>query len=72
MLFNAISWTTGGRVVDARPHEDGRPLARFRSNRTSRSRALQVLNVVGVPLAFMAFGVVRWRVRNARRQGQKL
>jgi ABC-type uncharacterized transport system involved in gliding motility auxiliary subunit len=29
-------------------------------------------NVVGVPLLFILFGVVRWRVRNARRRNAKL
>jgi hypothetical protein len=31
-----------------------------------------MFNVLGVPLAFCAFGIVRWRVRRSRRQSQKL
>jgi ABC-type uncharacterized transport system involved in gliding motility auxiliary subunit len=29
-------------------------------------------NVAGVPLLFILFGVVRWRVRNARRRDARL
>ncbi len=29
-------------------------------------------NVLGVPLLFILFGVVRWRVRNSRRRSAKL
>ena len=33
---------------------------------------VQFANMVGVPLAFILFGVVRWRVRSARRRTAKL
>jgi hypothetical protein len=33
---------------------------------------LKAINIAGLPLAFCAFGIVRWRVRRAQRQGQKL
>ena len=61
-----------GRGADAGAHQDARPRARSRSSPTPRSRALKAINIAGVPLAFIVFGVVRWRLRRARRQGQKL
>jgi ABC-type uncharacterized transport system involved in gliding motility auxiliary subunit len=33
---------------------------------------LEALNIVGVPLAFILFGLLRWRVRSARRARAKL
>jgi hypothetical protein len=30
------------------------------------------VNIAGVPLAFIGFGLVRWRLRRALRQNQKL
>ena len=72
MLFNAIGWTTEDealtpvrtKTVAARPIQVESPTH-------GRSRC-KVVNIAGVPLAFVAFGVVRWRLRRARRQGQKL
>jgi gliding motility-associatede transport system auxiliary component len=71
MLFNAIGWTledealtpVRSKTVTARPIEiksDGTILA------------AKVLNVIVVPAAFVVFGLLRWRVRRARREGQKL
>jgi gliding-associated putative ABC transporter substrate-binding component GldG len=34
--------------------------------------AIKMANIVGVPLAFILFGVVRWRMRSARRKNAKL
>jgi gliding-associated putative ABC transporter substrate-binding component GldG len=34
--------------------------------------AVKAINIAGVPLAFIGFGLLRSRVRRARRQGQKL
>ena len=34
--------------------------------------AIKAFNILGIPLAFCAFGILRWRVRRSRRQGQKL
>jgi hypothetical protein len=34
--------------------------------------AIKAINIAGVPLAFIGFGVLRWRLRRARRTGQKL
>ncbi|MCU1279759.1 MAG: ABC-type uncharacterized transport system involved in gliding motility auxiliary component-like, partial [bacterium] len=33
---------------------------------------LEAVNIVGVPLAFILFGVARWRIRSARRARAKL
>ena len=71
MLFNAMGWATEDetltpvrtKTLTARPLEVGSPATVL---------ALQAVNVVGVPIAFVMFGVVRWRVRRARRQGLKL
>jgi hypothetical protein len=34
--------------------------------------AVKAINIAGVPLLFIGFGVARWRIRRSRRQGQKL
>ncbi len=71
MLFNAIGWTTADealtpvrtKTMTARPIQIESPSTAF---------ALQVVNIAGVPLAFVVFGVARWRLRRSRRQGLKL
>jgi gliding-associated putative ABC transporter substrate-binding component GldG len=71
MLFNAISWTmedealtpVRSKTVAARPIE-------VASDATVV--AVKAINIAGVPLLFIGFGIARWRIRRARRQGQKL
>jgi ABC-2 type transport system permease protein len=71
MLFNAVSWTmedealtpVRSKTVAARPIDVG-------SDGTVA--AVKAINIAGVPLLFIGFGVLRWRVRRSRRQGQKL
>jgi len=71
LLFNAMGWATEDealtpvrtKTLTQRPLEVGSP---------GTILALQMINVAGVPAAFIAFGVVRWRLRRTRRQGQKL
>jgi len=71
MLFNSMGWATEDetltpvrtKTMTARPIEVGSPASIY---------ALQALNVIGVPFAFVVFGVARWRIRRARRQGLKL
>jgi ABC-type uncharacterized transport system involved in gliding motility auxiliary subunit len=71
LLFNAISWTLEDealtpvrtKTVAARPIQ-------IESDR--KVTVLKSINIAGVPLAFCAFGLVRWRLRRSRRQGQKL
>jgi len=71
MLLNAMGWATEDealtpvrtKTLTARPIE---------ATTSGKVIALQLLNVIGVPLAFVGFGIVRWRIRGARRQGLKL
>jgi ABC-type uncharacterized transport system involved in gliding motility auxiliary subunit len=71
MLFNAMGWTTADEALTpVRTKTLGtRP---FEAPSTGVVWALQILNTAIVPLAFVGFGVVRWRIRRARRQGLKL
>jgi ABC-type uncharacterized transport system involved in gliding motility auxiliary subunit len=70
LLFNAISWTVEdealaplrGKVMTPRPIKVSE----------GKAIAIQWGNIIGLPLAFCLFGVVRWRIRRATRQGQKL
>jgi gliding-associated putative ABC transporter substrate-binding component GldG len=71
MLFNGISWTMEDealtpvrtKTVAARPIDVGSD---------GKVVTIKAINIAGVPLLFIGFGIVRWRVRRARRQGQKL
>jgi ABC-type uncharacterized transport system involved in gliding motility auxiliary subunit len=71
LLFNAISWTVEDealaplRLKNVSP----RPIT-VKSEATAA--AIQWGNIVGLPLAFCLFGVVRWRIRRASRIGQQL
>ena len=71
LLFNAISWTVEDealaplRLKNVSP----RPIT-VKSEATAA--AIQWGNIVGLPLAFCLFGVVRWRIRRASRVAQKL
>ncbi len=70
-LLNALGWAledealtpVRAKTVTSRPIQLGPD---------QKVTALKMFNVLGVPLAFCAFGVVRWRVRRSRRQAQKL
>ncbi len=71
MLFNAVSWTledealtpVRSKTVSARPIE-------IKSDGTVM--AAKLINLAGVPIAFIGFGVLRFFGRRSRRQGQKL
>jgi gliding-associated putative ABC transporter substrate-binding component GldG len=71
MLLNAMGWATEDealtpvrtKTLTSRPLQIESP---------GSALALQVVNIAGVPAAFVVFGVARWRLRRARRQGQKL
>jgi ABC-type uncharacterized transport system involved in gliding motility auxiliary subunit len=71
MLFNAIGWATEDealtpvrtKTLTARPIQIESP---------GMALALKAVNIAGVPIAFVVFGVARWRLRRSRRQGQKL
>lgn len=70
-LLNALGWVledealtpVRAKTVTSRP---------IQLAADQKVTALKMFNVLGVPLAFCAFGIVRWRVRRSRRQGQKL
>jgi gliding-associated putative ABC transporter substrate-binding component GldG len=71
LLFNAISWTVEDealaplRLKNVTP----RPIS-VKSEATAA--AIQWGNIVGLPLAFCLFGVVRWRIRRSSRVAQQL
>jgi gliding-associated putative ABC transporter substrate-binding component GldG len=70
-LLNAIGWVledeallpVRAKLVSSRP---------LQIDPDQKVTALKYFNILGVPLAFCAFGFLRWRFRRARRQGQKL
>jgi ABC-type uncharacterized transport system involved in gliding motility auxiliary subunit len=71
MLFNAIGWTVEdealtplrAKTMQARP---------IKLSSDKSGWVLMAGNLLGVPLAFIGFGVVLWRVRRSRRFGLKL
>jgi hypothetical protein len=71
LLFNAISWTLEDEALTPVRTKTvaARPIKQVEDHKVT---ALKAINIAGVPLAFCAFGLVRWRLRRARRQGQKL
>jgi len=71
MLFNAMGWATEDEALTPVRTKTltSRPL---QIESAGTALALQIGNIVGVPVAFVVFGVGRWRFRRSRRQGQKL
>ena len=71
MLVNAVGWAMEDegltpvrtKTLTARP---------IQVESAGTELGVKLFNIVGVPLAFVAFGIVRWRLRRARRQGLKL
>jgi len=71
LLFNAISWTledealtpVRAKTITARP---------IQIESEQKVALAKWGNIFGLPVIFCAFGIVRWRVRRANRQGQKL
>jgi hypothetical protein len=70
-LLNAIGWVledealapVRAKTVSSRP---------IQLDPDQKVAAIKAFNILGIPLAFCAFGIFRWRVRRSRRQGQKL
>jgi len=70
-LLNAIGWVledealapVRAKTVSSRP---------IQLDPDQKVAAIKAFNVLGIPLAFCAFGIFRWRVRRSRREGQKL
>jgi gliding-associated putative ABC transporter substrate-binding component GldG len=71
MLFNAISWTAEDETLTALRAKSvaSRPL---RPDADAKAGLYKAVNVAGVPLLFIAFGLARWRLRRAQRLNQKL
>jgi gliding-associated putative ABC transporter substrate-binding component GldG len=71
MLFNAISWTAEDETLTSLRTKSvtARPL---KASADEKAGAIKFINIAGVPLAFIAFGLGRWRLRQAKRQQQKL
>ncbi|HLK88859.1 MAG TPA: GldG family protein [Polyangia bacterium] len=70
MLFNAISWTLEDETLT--PVRTKTVAARPIDVSDGKVMTIKVANVVLVPLLFVMFGILRWRVRRASRQGQTL
>ena len=70
LLFNAISWTVEDEALA--PLRAKTIIPRPIKVSEASATALQWGNILGLPLAFCAFGLVRWRIRRATRYGQKL
>jgi hypothetical protein len=71
MLFNAIGWTVEDEALT--PLRAKTMVARpIKLSSDKAGWALMAGNLLGVPLAFIGFGVVLWRVRRSRRTGLKL
>jgi ABC-type uncharacterized transport system involved in gliding motility auxiliary subunit len=71
LLFNAISWTIEDEQLTPLRSKTliPRPIT---VSSEAKAAALQWGNILGLPVAFCLFGVVRWRIRRANRLGQKL
>jgi ABC-type uncharacterized transport system involved in gliding motility auxiliary subunit len=71
VLINAISWTAEDETLTAVRTKAvaSRPL---KADADSKAGLVKAVNVAGVPLAFIAFGLARWRMRRAARAQQKL
>ena len=71
MLFNAISWTIEDETLTAVRTKSvaARPL---HADSDAKAGLFKVVNIAGVPLLFIGFGLVRWRLRRTLRLQQKL
>ncbi len=71
LLFNAISWTVEDEAMTPLRAKTLSPRP-IKVESEATATAVQWGNVLGLPLAFCMFGVVRWRIRRLTRLGQKL
>lgn len=71
LLFNAISWTVEDETLTPLRAKQVTPRP-IQVSSEGKATALQWANIVGLPLAFCLFGIVRWRVRRSTRLSQKL
>ena len=72
MLFNAISWTIEDETLTPVRTKNVGVAPDHASSSDAKVAAVKVVNVAGVPLAFIGFGIVRWRLRRSRRSSQTL
>jgi ABC-type uncharacterized transport system involved in gliding motility auxiliary subunit len=71
LLFNAISWTVEDEALTPLRAKNLSPRP-IKVSSDAVASLLQWLNVLGLPVAFCLFGLVRWRVRRAGRYRQKI
>jgi len=71
LLFNAISWTVEDEALTPLRAKNLSPRP-IKVSSEATATLLQWGNVLGLPVAFCLFGVVRWRVRRAGRLRQKI
>jgi gliding-associated putative ABC transporter substrate-binding component GldG len=71
LLFNAISWIAEDETLTSVRTKSvaSRPL---KADVDEKASLVKIVNIAGVPLLFIAFGLGRWRLRRAQRQQQKL
>jgi ABC-type uncharacterized transport system involved in gliding motility auxiliary subunit len=71
LLFNAISWTIEDETLTA-VRAKSVAARQLYANADEKVGLVKVINIAGVPLAFILFGLGRWRLRRATRLQQKL
>jgi ABC-type uncharacterized transport system involved in gliding motility auxiliary subunit len=71
LLYNAIGWTVEDEaLIPLRSKTmDSRQLPPVSERKAT---VIQWVNILGLPVAFCLFGVVRWRIRRSNRLNQKL
>lgn len=71
LMFNAIGWTVEDETLAPLRSKTLTPRP-IKISSDAKAAALQWGNVVGLPIAFCAFGLFRWRIRRAQRRSQAL
>jgi hypothetical protein len=71
LLMNAIAWTVEDEALTPLRSKNVAPRPIKVASEASAA-AIQWGNVLGLPLAFCLFGLVRWRLRRTNRLSQKL
>jgi gliding-associated putative ABC transporter substrate-binding component GldG len=71
LLMNAIAWTVEDEALTPLRSKNVAPRP-IRVTSEASAAAIQWGNVLGLPLAFCLFGLVRWRLRRTNRLSQKL
>ena len=71
LLYNSIGWTVEDEaLIPLRSKTmDSRQLPPVSERKAS---VIQWLNILGLPVAFCIFGVLRWRIRRSNRANQRL